>query len=136
DINTVPVFFDHRGEAADLAFDPLEPLESGLLDVLAHSTIIYPYRVLVSRLNKDKQFMPTMLPQTGRDQDAERLRGLDHDHPNDTYLKSQGEHLPGGATAVDPVCGMTIDPASAKYRIEQSGASYFFCGANCQAKFV
>jgi Cu+-exporting ATPase len=31
---------------------------------------------------------------------------------------------------------MTVEPASAKYRTEHKGSTYFFCGADCQAKFV
>src|SRR6476659_8981569 len=36
----------------------------------------------------------------------------------------------------DPVCGMSVDPATAKHRAEHAGRSYFFCGAGCRTKFV
>src|SRR5580698_6638096 len=40
------------------------------------------------------------------------------------------------ATVVtDPVCGMTVDPATAKQRLEHAGKSYYFCGASCAQKF-
>lgn len=39
-------------------------------------------------------------------------------------------------TARDPVCGMTVDPATAKYHAVHEGHDYYFCGAKCQAKFV
>ena len=35
----------------------------------------------------------------------------------------------------DPVCGMTVDPATAKFRARHGGTDYFFCGASCLAKF-
>jgi len=38
--------------------------------------------------------------------------------------------------AVDPVCGMTVDPATARHRAEHEGRAYAFCGAGCRAKFV
>ncbi len=38
--------------------------------------------------------------------------------------------------AHDPVCGMTVDPATAKHRAEHAGASYFFCSARCREKFT
>ena len=39
-------------------------------------------------------------------------------------------------TAVkDPVCGMAVDPASAKHAHVHSGRTYFFCGAGCLDKF-
>ena len=36
----------------------------------------------------------------------------------------------------DPVCGMTVDPATAKHRAELAGQDYFFCGAGCRQKLV
>jgi P-type Cu+ transporter len=38
--------------------------------------------------------------------------------------------------ARDPVCGMSVDPASAKYRTEHDGTTYYFCSTKCQAKFI
>src|SRR5215467_3267332 len=38
--------------------------------------------------------------------------------------------------ARDPVCGMTVDLATAKQRAEHGGREYVFCGAGCRAKFV
>ena len=35
----------------------------------------------------------------------------------------------------DPVCGMTVDPATAQHRAAHAGQSYFFCSAGCQNKF-
>src|SRR6187397_1519101 len=37
--------------------------------------------------------------------------------------------------AIDPVCGMTVDPEKAAGRIEHGGKVYFFCGKGCVAKF-
>jgi Cu+-exporting ATPase len=36
---------------------------------------------------------------------------------------------------VDPVCGMTVDPATAKAKVEQAGTTYFFCCTGCAQKF-
>ena len=35
----------------------------------------------------------------------------------------------------DPVCGMQVDPASARAKSEHSGRTYFFCCAGCATKF-
>jgi Cu+-exporting ATPase len=35
----------------------------------------------------------------------------------------------------DPVCGMQVDPASARAKVEYGGKSYFFCCAGCAKKF-
>jgi len=39
-------------------------------------------------------------------------------------------------SATDPVCGMTVDPHSAKHRADHGGRTYYFCCAGCRAKFV
>ena len=44
------------------------------------------------------------------------------------------EHRP--ATAIDPVCGMTVDPATAEHRFEHDGATTYFCSAHCRDKFA
>jgi Cu+-exporting ATPase len=43
---------------------------------------------------------------------------------------------PGGVVGVDPVCGMKVDPATAKHRFEDGGRVYHFCSAGCRAKFA
>jgi xanthine dehydrogenase accessory factor len=40
------------------------------------------------------------------------------------------------ATAVDPVCGMSVTVASARQTTEVNGVMYYFCCANCRAKFL
>ncbi|MFC5440183.1 heavy metal translocating P-type ATPase [Rhodanobacter ginsenosidimutans] len=45
----------------------------------------------------------------------------------------------GGAAAAaekDPVCGMTVDPATAKHHAEHEGHTYYFCAARCREKFM
>ena len=48
---------------------------------------------------------------------------------------------PGGGVSVsmestiDPVCGMTVDPAKAAGQYDYKGRTYFFCGKGCLAKF-
>jgi len=36
----------------------------------------------------------------------------------------------------DPVCGMSVDPATSAHRAEHAGHSYYFCGARCRERFV
>ena len=38
-------------------------------------------------------------------------------------------------TATDPVCGMSVDPATAEYRSFQNGKTYYFCSAGCKEAF-
>ncbi len=38
-------------------------------------------------------------------------------------------------SVLDPVCGMTVDPATAAAEVEHSGRAYFFCSIGCAEKF-
>jgi xanthine dehydrogenase accessory factor len=40
------------------------------------------------------------------------------------------------ATAVDPVCGMSVTVASARHQAERDGVTYYFCCRNCLSKFL
>jgi len=44
------------------------------------------------------------------------------------------DKAPEGVT--DPVCGMTVDPHTAKHHTEHGGRAYYFCSAGCRTKFV
>jgi YHS domain-containing protein len=37
--------------------------------------------------------------------------------------------------ATDPVCGMTVNPATATIKSEHAGRTYYFCSAGCKAAF-
>ena len=39
-------------------------------------------------------------------------------------------------TAIDPVCGMTVDPATSKHQFDHGGETYHFCSAGCRTKFA
>ncbi len=43
---------------------------------------------------------------------------------------------PSPVLARDPVCGMNVNPDTARYTAEHSGKKYFFCCGNCADKFL
>jgi P-type Cu+ transporter len=48
------------------------------------------------------------------------------------------DHLdptPSAAKEKDPVCGMDVNPATARFKALHNEKEYFFCGAGCLAKF-
>lgn len=52
------------------------------------------------------------------------------------FSRNPDEYLhPEPATAIDPVCGMTVDTATAHYTSEYGGKTYYFCGAGCKMTF-
>jgi Cu+-exporting ATPase len=40
------------------------------------------------------------------------------------------------ATVRDPVCGMTVDPATSKHRFGYKGKTFYFCSTGCRTKFA
>ena len=55
---------------------------------------------------------------------------MEHKHHSSTGVAD------AGPLAKDPVCGMSVDPATAKHKAEHAGAIYYFCSGGCREKFV
>jgi len=51
----------------------------------------------------------------------------EHNHHHDA---------PSDGGVLDPVCGMTVDPHTAKHRADYRGHTYYFCNPGCRTKFV
>jgi Cu+-exporting ATPase len=54
-----------------------------------------------------------------------------HQHGHGTHT-----HGAAGAAAVDPVCGMSVDPHTTTHRYSERGRTYYFCSAGCRGKFA
>ena len=51
-------------------------------------------------------------------------------------LRAHSRRPDSTATVVrDPVCGMSVDPATAKEKVDYMGATYHFCSAGCRSAF-
>ncbi len=53
---------------------------------------------------------------------------------NHAPIHAHGHDLDGG-TAIDPVCGMTVDMAKTPHKAAHQARQYYFCGAGCKTKF-
>ncbi|MBI0537448.1 heavy metal translocating P-type ATPase [Roseomonas sp. KE2513] len=65
-----------------------------------------------------------------------------HGHPHQDGPRCGHDHHhhgPGPAAdpglVTDPVCGMKVDPATSKHRLEHAGTTFHFCSAGCRTKF-
>lgn len=63
-----------------------------------------------------------------------------HDKPTPgagggSCCSSATRHAPAGA-AIDPVCGMSVDPATTAHHATHEGTEYHFCSARCRERFV
>ncbi|UPK37838.1 heavy metal translocating P-type ATPase [Bradyrhizobium sp. 186] len=59
--------------------------------------------------------------------------GGSHDHSGHAHLE---RHTDAKATVRDPVCGMSVDPASSQHRFDYRGDTFHFCSAGCRTKFA
>ncbi|MCK1358791.1 heavy metal translocating P-type ATPase [Bradyrhizobium sp. 199] len=46
------------------------------------------------------------------------------------------DHGDGATKVLDPVCGMTVDPATSKHHLTHHGETFHFCSAGCRTKFA
>jgi len=63
-----------------------------------------------------------------------------HHHDDEPGQAHAADHGPkaGAGMAIDPVCGMTVEPESARVKglhSEYKGVDYFFCGKGCKLDF-
>ncbi|PPD29752.1 MAG: copper-translocating P-type ATPase [Hyphomicrobium sp.] len=66
---------------------------------------------------------------TVNDEHSHRPASPHRDHSN-------GRTDAAGRTVTDPVCGMAVDPHTAKHRHTHDGLPYYFCSAACREKFI
>ena len=58
-------------------------------------------------------------------------------HDDAGHVHSDGHgHPEAKAGVLDPVCGMTVDPATSKHRFDYRGETFHFCSAGCRTKFA
>ena len=57
---------------------------------------------------------------------------MDHDKQH----QHADDHAGAGAeSAIDPICGMTVEKASARYTSQYQGGTYYFCSDGCRVTF-
>ena len=57
-----------------------------------------------------------------------RVKDSNHGHHSD--------HVHSHSGVIDPVCGMTVDPATAAAEYEYHGTKYYFCAVRCKERFA
>src|SRR4030095_15089750 len=55
-------------------------------------------------------------------------------HEHHAHASTVGDA--SAAPAIDPVCGMRVDPARSAGSAAHAGTTYYFCGKGCLAKFT
>ena len=79
-----------------------------------------------------KGCLQKFIRQTEESQAAEVPVQISRSHHGD----SQEMHASTGGGHIDPVCGMTVDAATAAAEFEHDGTTYYFCAVRCRDRFV
>ncbi len=51
-------------------------------------------------------------------------------------MDTRDHGLSGSGLRIDPVCGMSVDPATAAHTADFGGETWYFCAASCRTKFL
>ena len=147
DVDAVAVLVDHAREAAHLPLDAAQALQARWFGRLVHVLTNTP--VGYSCQSDTRMGMR-------RSADAGNVKERDmaqhnHDHDHDHHHHEHGQTSAAAAPAnccgghkaadeaarvQDPVCGMSVDPATAKHRHDHDSTTYYFCNPRCREKFI
>src|SRR3546814_20449450 len=64
-----------------------------------------------------------------------RMSDCHHAHDRGRHDGHPPAHDTEAGTVEDPVCGMTVDPATAEHHAVHRGPTYWFCSARCRERF-
>lgn len=94
---------------------------------------------VVSNSNRLRSFKPRPIQGGAVDGSVAepKVEIASHDAPliSQDAPAGQGDDMPDQATAIDPVCQMTVDTATAEYRSFHDGKAYYFCSGGCKVSF-
>ena len=94
---------------------------------------------VVSNSNRLRSFKPKQIQTVARGRSVTEpiveVGSHDASPISQAALTGQGDDVTDKTTAIDPVCQMTVDSATAEYRSFNSGQAYYFCSAGCKVNF-
>jgi len=66
---------------------------------------------------------------------------MSHEHHHHEHKHADGsdchcDPASDAASAVDPVCGMSVDKGATKLTAEYRAETYYFCSSGCRAAFL
>ncbi|MDO8394440.1 MAG: YHS domain-containing protein [Dietzia sp.] len=79
--------------------------------------------------------MPTITPWVKKRLDQPR-DGRQGNKPKEAAMSVQESGSSAkGTAATDPVCGMSVDPATTRWSSDHQGTKYYFCAKGCKESF-
>ncbi len=131
--------FIYNGIGIPIAAGALYPtLGLTLSPMIAAAAMALSSLSVVANANRLKTFRPKPINQPVNVSSTEPTVEVGREEEPGQEPGPQREETPMSTTTdkvTDPVCGMSIDPASAAETAEHEGTTYYFCSAHCAAAF-
>jgi len=84
---------------------------------------------VVTNANRLRGFKPEAIPDNVRVPATDPVVEVGRDQEKEHDMSENS------AKAIDPVCGMSVDPATAAATVDHEGHTYYFCGKGCAKSF-
>ena len=129
--------FGYNALGIPIAAGVLYPAFGLLLSpIIAAAAMALSSLSVVTNANRLRRFTVPLLPDVVRVPATDPVVEIGRDeetHPHPTPLEEDMSDQ--SAKVTDPVCGMSIDPATAADTAEYEGTTYYFCSNHCAATF-
>ncbi|PZU40769.1 MAG: ATPase P, partial [Arsenicicoccus sp.] len=128
--------FGYNAVGIPIAAGVLYPTLGLLLSpIIAAAAMALSSLSVVANANRLRSFTPRPLPAVTHVPATDPVVELGHDPTQeDTMTHHDHGHQPE-TTVTDPVCGMSIDPATAAATREHGGTTFHFCSGHCATTF-
>jgi len=84
---------------------------------------------VVANANRLRGFKPSVIPDNVRVPTTDPVVQVGRDQEKENDMSEESPRI------TDPVCGMSVDPATAAASVEHEGRTYYFCGKGCAKSF-
>ncbi|RIK15806.1 MAG: ATPase P [Acidobacteria bacterium] len=124
--------FLYNGLGIPIAAGVLYPALGWLLSpIVAAAAMALSSLSVVANANRLRAFTPRPVPEVTQVPATDPVVEIGHEPEQEKESTMPDQH----AQVSDPVCGMTIDPATAADHVEHNGSTYHFCSTHCASSF-
>ena len=110
------------------------------LSVVTNSNRLRGFRVRSAGITPAAKVVEPVVEVGSSQPDTGQIVKAGHDDVGDLVHSHTAPAMPGGEmerqrSAIDPVCGMSVDPTNTEYRSVHDGETYYFCSGGCKEGF-